>query len=86
MEIEFSPKALRDLERWKSTGNAKIQSKITELINAILETPFTGIGKPEPLRFKLTGLWSRRINSEDRLIYEVKSDLIIIHSLKGHYK
>jgi toxin YoeB len=85
VEIEFSPKAQRDLDRLRKAGDTKIQKRISELINSILATPFTGIGKPEPLRFKLAGLWSRRITAEDGLIYEVKSDLIIIHSLKGHY-
>ena len=86
MEIEFSPRALNDLEKWRQAGNIKIQKKITELINSILTTPFSGIGKPEPLRHQLAGLWSRRVTAEDRLVYEIKQDLLVIHSLKGHYK
>jgi toxin YoeB len=56
------------------------------LINSILQTPFDGIGKPEPLKHEMIGLWSRRITKEDRYIYEVKEELIIVHSLKGHYE
>lgn len=85
MEIEFSPKALLDLESWKKSGNKKAQQKITDLTKSILLTPLQGIGKPEPLRHNLTGLWSRRITHEDRYVYEITYDLIIVHSLKGHY-
>ena len=71
--------------KWRKSGNKKEQKKITELTNSILQTPFDGIGKPEPLKHEMTGLWSRRITKEDRYIYEVKEELIIVHSLKGHY-
>ncbi|WP_309336354.1 Txe/YoeB family addiction module toxin [Mucilaginibacter sp.] len=60
-----------------------------KLINAIQENPFEGIGKPEPLKYQLSGAWSRRITNEHRLVYEVneKNELIIliVFSLKGHY-
>ena len=85
MEIELSPTALADLEKWKKSGNKKIQKRITELTNAIIQTPYNGIGKPELLKHNLAGLWSRRITKEDRYIYEVQDQLIIVHSLKGHY-
>jgi toxin YoeB len=48
--------------------------------------PFSGIGKPEALKHKLSGKWSRRINDEHRIIYEVIENDIFIYSLKGHYK
>jgi len=51
----------------------------------MLETPFEGIGKPETLKFSLTGKWSRRINQEHRIIYEVEADFIKVYSLRGHY-
>ncbi len=49
--------------------------------------PYSGIGKPEPLKHHLSGLWSRRINKEHRLVYEIieTDNVILIHSLKGHY-
>ena len=85
MEIEVSQRAAADIARWKKSGNKKVQQKITELTISILNTPFEGIGKPEPLKHQMSGLWSRRITKEDRYVYEVLEDLIIVHSLKGHY-
>jgi len=55
------------------------------LLEEISEHPFTGTGKPEALKHDLAGKWSRRINQEHRLIYEVKDNEIIVVSLKGHY-
>lgn len=86
MELVISPSAKNDLEFWKKSGNTGIQNKITELLNSIRENPFTGIGKPEPLKHNYSGLWSRRINREHRLIYEVIEDSIMILSIKGHYE
>ena len=85
MEVGYSAKAMQDLAYWKKSGNKKILQKITALITSIEKTPFTGIGFPEPLKHNLTGLWSRRINQEHRLIYETSKNTIIIHSLVGHY-
>ncbi|MCD6010609.1 MAG: Txe/YoeB family addiction module toxin [Flavipsychrobacter sp.] len=85
MEVAFTDKAKEDLEFWKKSGNSSIRSKITKLIESIAITPFEGIGKPEPLKYELTGAWSRRINKEHRIIYEVQSKKVIILSLKGHY-
>lgn len=85
MEVIFTPKALADLNDWKKSGNIKIQKKITELLDAINETPFEGIGKPEPLKHELSGKWSRRINHEHRIVYNVVDDVLNVYSLKGHY-
>jgi len=86
VEINYSDKALLDLKFWKKSGNKEIQKKISELIYAIEHTPFDGIGKPEALKYSLQGKWSRRINREHRIIYEVISEhRINIHSLKSHY-
>ena len=85
MEIIYSDEAREDIEYWKKTKNIKIQLKISELLHSITETPFLGIGKPEPLKHKLRGKWSRRINSEHRVIYSISESYIIIHSLRGHY-
>ncbi|NBA87772.1 Txe/YoeB family addiction module toxin [Emticicia sp. CRIBPO] len=85
MEIEITAKAEVDLDYWKRTKNEKILKRIRELLSSILESPYKGIGKPEPLKYQLSGKWSRRIDSEHRLIYEISNNLIIIHSLKGHY-
>jgi toxin YoeB len=86
MEVAFTPKAQNDIADWKRSGNIAIQQKIKELLQSIKNTPFEGIGKPEPLKHGLAGKWSRRINREHRIIYTVSGNIINIYSLKGHYK
>lgn len=85
MQIELSTDAKTHLEFWRETGNKTILKKIEKLIDAIIETPFQGIGKPEPLKYNLSGTWSRRIDKEHRLVYEVTENLITVLSMKGHY-
>ena len=89
MEVIFSPKALEDLKFWKKSGNKIIQKRIAGLIEAIKINPYEGIGKPEPLKHNLSGAWSRRINHEHRLVYEIneRNEIVILDilSLKGHY-
>ena len=90
MEVIYSEKAQRDREYWKKSGNKAIMNKITALIENIQLHPFEGIGKPEPLKYSLSGRWSRRINQEHRIIYRVTEEKTIeilnILSLKGHYE
>lgn len=88
MEIDYTDKAISHRTFWIKSGNKSIQKRIQNLIQSIEETPKAGIGKPEELKHSLSGLWSRRINKEHRLIYEIDEakDLIYIHSLKGHYE
>jgi toxin YoeB len=90
MEIVFSTKAKNDLAFWNKSGNKKILKKISELLRAIQENPFEGIGKPEPLKHNLSGVWSRRIDQEHRLIYEIIDEntieILNVISLKGHYE
>jgi toxin YoeB len=57
MEITYAPKALKDLSYWKSSGNIKIQKRITNLVTSISKDPFNGIGKPEPLKHDWAGCW-----------------------------
>lgn len=85
MELKFKPTAETDLQFWYGTNNQKILKRIEELLKSTIETPFSGIGKPEPLRHNLSGYWSRRIDQENRMVYRVEDDTIIIHSLRGHY-
>lgn len=87
MEIVFLPKADEDLEYWKQTGNKRIMKRITALLADILEHPFTGIGKPEPLKGEQHGLWSRRITDEHRLVYSISSGKVYVYvlSLRYHY-
>ncbi|MFN5416558.1 MAG: Txe/YoeB family addiction module toxin [Flavobacteriia bacterium] len=84
-KFDLTTKAKNDIEFFKKSGNTQILSKVFELINSIVQTPYSGIGKPEALKHQFSGLWSRRINKEHRLIYEVLENEILIHSLKGHY-
>ncbi len=87
MEIVFKTEALNDLRYWKNSGNKSAQSKIHTLLKEISQTPYTGSGQPEQLKYELAGYWSRRINKEHRLIYRVSEDqkFVEIHSLWGHY-
>lgn len=76
----------RGFKLFQKSGNQSVLKKIRSLLENIQQTPFEGIGKPEALKYEQSGNWSRRINQEHRLIYEIKSDVIIVHSLRGHYK
>ena len=62
MEVAYTQKAKEDISFWKRTGNNQVMAKISALISSIIENPYDGIGKPEPLKYMFTGLWSRRIN------------------------
>ena len=84
MNITFSKNAWEEYISWQKEDK-KILRKINELIKTIQRTPLEGIGKPEPLKYDLAGLWSRRIDREHRLVYKVESDKIFIYSCKFHY-
>ncbi|SFE57018.1 Txe/YoeB family addiction module toxin [Flavobacterium xueshanense] len=90
MQIVFTTKARKDLDFWIKSGNKNILNKITDLIEDIQLHPFEGIGKPEQLKYQLSGKWSRRINQEHRIIYKVTEEntieILDILSLKGHYE
>lgn len=84
--IDFSDKAKELIKTFKKSGNPALMKRILKLIQDIKKNPFQGIGKPEALKYDLSGYWSRRINKEHRMIYKVLDDGIIeIYSLKGHY-
>jgi toxin YoeB len=87
MEIKLMPQAEEDLVYWKSTGNKQVMKRITKLLEDILLHPFTGIGKPEPLKGNLQGVWSRRITDEHRLLYSVSNGMVYVYvlSLRFHY-
>lgn len=88
MEIIISPRAKSDLEFWKKIGNKAVMKRIESLISDIIKHPFTGIGKPEPLKHELSGCWSRRITSEHRLVYRIDGDRLILYIIaaRTHYK
>ncbi len=81
----FEPNALNELFEW-TRHDVKTVQRIELLLRDISREPFKGIGKPEPLKGKLKGKWSRRITDEHRLIYEVTDEEIIVLSCKGHYE
>ena len=83
-ELIFQKAALKEYNDWKKK-DPKVSKRIKQLIIAILEQPFEGIGKPEPLKHQLAGYWSRRITKEHRLIYKVTDTSIIIAACKYHY-
>jgi toxin YoeB len=87
MEIVLLEQAQKDREYWKESGNKAIMNRITALLKDIVEHPYTGIGKPEPLKYDLAGKWSRRINSEHRIIYSVNEDIITVYvfAMRYHY-
>jgi len=85
MEIVLSDKAEEHIAYWNETNNKAVQKRITALKNAIIASPYSGIGKPEPLKYELTGKWSRRIDRKNRFIYSVENNILNIFSLKGHY-
>jgi len=85
MEIILSEKAIEHIAYWKETNNIAIQKRIIALKDAIIVSPFSGIGKPEPLKHELSGKWSRRIDRENRFVYSIDNNTLYIYSLRGHY-
>ena len=84
--LRFSQQAKEDIRQHKKSGNKSVVNKITLFLEELAIHPFTGTGKPEPLKHSLAGFWSRRINREHRLVYEVSEDLVFVLSAKGHYE
>ena len=80
----FHPEFREDLRYWVK-ADRKTALRILELIEAILRDPFTGIGKPEPLKSVLAGCWSRRITQEHRLVYRVSENRIDFLQARYHY-
>ncbi len=84
-ELRLRDRAINDMNEWLSE-NPKMLKRIMRIIDECRRTPFEGLGKPEPLKGNLSGCWSRRITEEDRLVYEVNKDLIIVYAMKEHYE
>jgi toxin YoeB len=84
-EIIFVQKAFKEYQDW-IFNDRKMALRIGDLIKDILRNPFEGIGKPEALKHEFKGCWSRRIDSEHRLIYTVTQNSIVIYSCYSHYK
>ncbi|HEX7585002.1 MAG TPA: Txe/YoeB family addiction module toxin [Prolixibacteraceae bacterium] len=85
MEVVYKDKALEDIKFWKKSGQKTTQNKISSLIEDIIQHPYTGLGKPEPLKYELSGLWSREIDKGNRVIYEIVGQQLHVISMHGHY-
>ena len=83
-QIAFTNAAWHDYVWWQ-TQDRKTLRRINLLVEAVLREPFTGIGKPEPLRENLSGYWSRRIDDSNRLVYAVEDDQIVVIGCRYHY-
>ena len=84
MKLILSEHAWEDYLYWQNTDK-KILKRTNALIKDIQRNKYEGIGKPEPLRHSLAGYWSRRINSEHRLVYKIEENKILIAQLRFHY-
>ena len=84
MNVTFTPTALDDLRYWLKTGKRQAE-RVLALLEEIRRTPFEGTGKPEPLRFQLAGCWSRRMDREHRLVYQVEEAEIVVIACRYHY-
>jgi len=84
LKLIFSEHAWDDYLYWQRT-DGKMLKRINILIKDIERNKYEGIGKPEPLRHNLSGYWSRRINTEHRLVYKIEGESILIAQLRYHY-
>ena len=84
MRLIFSKNSWEDYISWQAEDK-KMLKKINNLIKDIQRSPHEGLGKPEPLKYDLTGLWSRRIDREHRLVYQVSGEDLLIYSCRFHY-
>jgi toxin YoeB len=84
MNVTLTPTALDDLRYWLKTDKRQAE-RVLALLEEIRRTPFEGTGKPEPLRFQLAGCWSRRIDREHRLVYQVEEAEIVVIACRYHY-
>ena len=82
--LAWTPHAWEEYLFWQG-ADPKVLGRINELLREALRTPFSGIGKPERLKYDLAGCWSRRINAEHRLVYQVRDDMLIVVQCRYHY-
>ena len=83
-EVTFQERAWSDYLWWQ-TQDRKTLRRINSLLSQILRDPTHGEGKPEPLSGDLAGAWSRRIDQQNRLVYDIQSDRIVVIACRGHY-
>ena len=85
--LKIEELAQKHLKQHYKSGNKASIKKIERILLELSETPYTGIGNPEALKYELSGFWSRRINQKDRMIYKVEHDIVTVFviSAMGHY-
>ncbi len=84
MRYIFSERAWDDYLYWQKTDR-KTLNRINALLKEVARTPFSGTGKPEPLKYALSGYWSRRVTRQDRIVYRVEGDAVLVAQIRYHY-
>lgn len=84
MKLIFAEQAWEDYVHWQQHDKRMVK-RINELIDNAMREPFTGIGKPEPLKHALAGYWSRRVTDEHRMVYKPEKDSLLLAQLRYHY-
>ena len=84
MQLAWTPRAWEEYLYWQQKDR-KILKRVNQLLKDTLRDPFEGIGKPEPLKYGISGAWSLRITEEHRLVYVVEGDTLIILQARYHY-
>ena len=85
MNIELSDQAKEDIAHWNRVDPSRT-AKIQRLLQSVMQTPSSGLGKPEPLKHSLSGYWSRRIDMEHRLVYRIAGETLYVVSCRYHYR
>lgn len=85
MELNPTDSAKEHITFFLRSGQKDILKKIKKLLEELKQNPYSGTGKPEQLKYDLSGKWSCRVNKEHRLVYSIHGNIVIIESLKGHY-
>ncbi len=85
MNIELSDQAKEDIAHWNRVDPSRT-AKIQRLLQNVMQTPYSGLGKPEPLKHSLSGYWSRRIDMEHRLVYRIAGETLYVVSCRYHYR
>lgn len=85
MKLAFTPQGWEDYVHWQ-TADRKILKRVNRLVDDTLRDPYDGIGKPEPLKHALAGVWSRRITDEHRLVYVPRDDEVIVVQARYRYE
>jgi toxin YoeB len=83
--IVFKDKAVLDFQKFKKSGQKQLLSNIEFLVKDSMENPRMGKGKPEQLKYMKEEVWSRKINKQHRMVYQIVDDTIFVLSFRGHY-